>query len=97
MGPRENDMEKDSYVMDGGFGGFQNGATYVDLQVLHYDQLDFTSGKHPINIYIIKLRKLIRSLEGRVRQMSWFFVEFYEKIRCKMMVYLAGYNFDFAK
>ena len=45
MGPREIDMEKDPHVMDGDFGGVQNGATYVDLQVLHVDQLDFTSGK----------------------------------------------------
>ena len=45
MGPRENDMEKDSYVMDGCFGSFENGAPYADLQIFYDDQIDFTSGK----------------------------------------------------
>eukprot|EP00093_Oithona_nana_P003333 03333.XXX_30252_22491_1 [CDS] Oithona nana genome sequencing. len=45
MGPRKNDMEKDPHVLDGDFGGFQNGASYVDLQVFYAHQLDFTTGK----------------------------------------------------
>ena len=47
MGPRKNDMEKDPHVLDGDFGGFQNGASYVDLQVFYAHQLDFTTGKQP--------------------------------------------------
>ena len=45
MGPRKNDMEKDPHVLDGDFGCFQNGASYVDLQVFYAHQLDFTTGK----------------------------------------------------
>ena len=45
MGSWENDMEKTSYVVDGRFGSVQNGASYVDLQIFHHDQIDFTPGK----------------------------------------------------
>ena len=54
MGPRKNDMEKDPHVLDGDFGGFQNGASYVDLQVFYAHQLDFTTGKQP-NFWVILL------------------------------------------
>merc|ERR1719400_1875148 len=34
--------KKTSYVVDGHFGSVQNGASYVDLQIFHHDQIDFT-------------------------------------------------------
>ena len=46
MGPRKNDMEENSHVLDGDFGCVQNGAAYADLQILFYDQLDITTGRN---------------------------------------------------
>ena len=65
MGPRENDMEKDSYVMDGYIGSFENGASYADLQIFYDDQIDFTSGKRIFTTFFFIRRKIEIYKEAR--------------------------------